>query len=184
MGSPATIIGLVGLLVGIICLNSYFDNYRHRLTLKQLTTNIAMLKTVQAKPGEDLSAAVSESLKQLQSVEKNTEKLDKFSQFASIFILIGSILLGFVFYHNLSSFSYKLDRLSKEIKHISQGSYMDEYYMDYPLSGEIDNEIDNLAVNIEQILRNFKHNIREKNGALNLLKKSNQELKLKIKERA
>jgi methyl-accepting chemotaxis protein len=184
MSSPSSIIALICLLVGIIFLNNYLNNYRHQITNKQLRTSMAMLKTIQDDPEEDLNVSVSEKLRQMQILEKNARRLEFFGQFASLLILFASLLLGMVFFRNLNIISNKLQRLSAEVKQISQGGYLDECRLDYPLSGELDNEIDNLAINMEQILRNFKNSIREKNGILNMLQKTNQELKHRINQKS
>lgn len=176
---PVTVIGLVCVLVGIVCWNSYLNNKQHQLVLKQLTSSAVLLKQFSAEADEGLKNVIADKLAQLKHFEINTDRLDHFSLLASIFILIGALLLGTVFFFNLNDIANKLNRLSMEVKQISRTS-LDDCDLNYTFYGDSDNEIDGLANDLEHVIRDFKKSIREKNGQLVLLRKSNTELKQQL----
>ncbi len=174
---PVSVLGLICLLVGIVCWNNYLNDYQHELTLKQLTISTAMLHSIEAESEQGLSRIVAGKLSQLKQFEKITDNLNYFSQLASIFILIGSLLLGAIFLYNLNKIIHKLNELSHEVENINQHG-LDTCDLNYSFDGG--NEIDGLATNIKEIIRNFKQNNRERDGLLRLFQQSNKQLKQQL----
>lgn len=176
IGFPLSVIGFICLLVGIVFWNNYLSNYQHKLALKQLTISTAMLQSVKSTSEQGLSRIITDKLNQLKQFEKNADNLNNFSLIASVFILIGSMLLGVIFLYNLNSITGKLSELSSEIENINQNG-LETCDLRYSFDGDAGNEVDCLATTIAQILRNLKQSNREKNGLLSLLQQSNKQLK-------
>ncbi len=182
ISSPVSIIGLICVLVLIIFGNTYLSNYRQKLSLRQLSLSIALLETFQSKSETNINGIVSTKLRQLKILEERTKKIDQFGQLASAAILIGSLILVFIFIHNVNKFVHKFDLLSVEIHRASHQNDLEQCRLDYPITNGPSSEVDSMAMDLEHIFRNFRQSSREKNGILNICKQTIRDLNLKVDE--
>jgi diguanylate cyclase (GGDEF)-like protein len=173
IGFSLIMIGLIGLLAGIM----YWSSHQYEFGLKQLKIRSVLLERVQTE------RVISDYIGQLEKARRDARRLHRFNQLVSVSILMVSLVLSAVFLYLVNhDFIYKLDRLSMGINRLNQGDLV-ESNLDYPpVLGDSGNEIDNLASALDKVLGSFKQDIREKNGLLNLLYQSNEQLKQKQRE--
>jgi CRISPR/Cas system CMR-associated protein Cmr5 small subunit len=180
---PVSVIGLICLLVGIVCYNNYINNYKYQLALRKLIVSAAMLQHVETEPANGVNKIVVNKLNQLKQFEKETDKLNSYSQIASVFILIGSLLLGVVFFYNLNAISAKLNKLSAEIKNINKIG-LEASKLNFSFDNAAGNEIDCLATTIEEALIDFKRDTSKTNFMLRLFKEANKQLKQQLAQQS
>ncbi len=176
---PVSVICFICLLVGIICYNNYLNNYKHRLILKQLMVSSAMLKTITAESEKGVNKVVADKLSQLKRLEKSAAELSNYGQIASVFVLLGSLLLAGVFFYNLHRISSKLNTLAVEVEGINKNG-LEESNLNYSFDNNAGNEIDCLANSIEKVLMDFKKDYRRTTFMLRLFQECNKQLKQQL----
>jgi hypothetical protein len=175
---PLSVIGFICLLVGIVCWSNYLYNHQQKLALKQLTVSTALLQTI-TESEQGLNKIAANKLSRLKKFKKTAGDFNNYSQTASIFVLIGSLLLGVVFFYNLNRITSKLNKLYIEVENINKNG-LNASNLNYSFDNKDNNEIDCLANTIGKVLTDAKDDGRKTNFILSLLREHNKRLKQQV----